>query len=103
MSAKRSAPHNYPTHPITDLEPAIGNEPLGTQEVPRFTAPVRIHVHNVRKRYADTDGISIKGIIDGLVNFKILADDSPAFVKEITQTQELGQPEQTIITITDEL
>jgi hypothetical protein len=62
-----------------------------------------IAVHNKRTRFADADGISAKAVIDGLRIAKILPDDGPKFVKEVTFSQEkVGSKlfEQTIITIT---
>ena len=65
-----------------------------------FTKPVEIHVHSIRKRLCDADGISAKAAIDGLVHAGILADDSPKEVKSVTFSQDKGTPEMTEITIT---
>lgn len=85
--------------PAADLEQDSGNAPLGAQKVARPNPPVRIHVHSVRKRLADADGISAKAAIDGLIHAGILADDSPDIVRQVTFSQERGEPEQTIIDI----
>jgi hypothetical protein len=59
-----------------------------------------VHFHSVRKRLADSDGISGKAALDGLVHAAILQDDSPKFVTSTTHSQEQGTIEETIITIT---
>ena len=64
---------------------------------------VSISVHSRRKRLCDTDGISAKAVIDGIVAKEILEDDSAKFVKEVKYTQEkVGsiEEEETIITLT---
>ena len=84
---------------LTDLESAISDELLGAQKAPRFDSPCRIHVHSVRKRLADSDGVSAKAAIDGMERAGILPNDSTEFVKSTTYSQEKGKEEQTIITI----
>jgi Holliday junction resolvase RusA-like endonuclease len=93
---------NGVTIPATNMEQIACYEPLGEEAFKRFSPPVCIHIHSVRSRLADIDGISAKAVIDGLVHAKILWDDSPTFVKQVTFTQEKGKEEKTIITITDE-
>lgn len=73
--------------PAADLEPASANAPLGAQEMPRFDSPACIHVHSIRTRLTDSDGISAKAAIDGIVYAGILADDSPAEVKQVSYSQ----------------
>ena len=67
----------------------------------RFTKPVNISIHSIRKRRTDADGVSAKYAIDSLVKAGILVDDSPQYVKSVTYSQEKGSPEETIITITE--
>ena len=67
--------------------------------MPRFNSPVRIHIHSVRKRLTDVDGVSAKAAIDGLVKADVFTDDSPEFVKEVSYSQEKGPEEKTIIRI----
>lgn len=86
----------------SNMEPDTGHAPLGTEKVTRFTSPCRIHVHSIRKRLADPDGVSIKAAIDGLVHAGVLEDDSAKYVKGVSYSQEKavrGEEEQTIITI----
>lgn len=86
----------------THMEPTSRGKPVGEEIYKRFHPPVYIHVHSIRKRLADADGISAKALIDGLVHRGILWDDNPIFVKEVSFSQEKGKEEKTIITITDE-
>ena len=60
---------------------------------------VCIHCHSVRKRLADYDGVSVKAALDGIVEAGVLIDDNLETVKEVTQSQEKGKEEKTIITI----
>lgn len=83
------------------MEQNISNAPLGEKEIKRFNSPVSIHVHSIRKRLTDADGISAKAAIDGLVHAGILTDDSTKFVKEVSYSQEKGEPEETILEITE--
>jgi len=85
--------------PTTNLEQNPSNAPLGKEETEGEDSPVSIHVHSIRKRLTDADGISAKAAIDGLVNAGVLPDDSPKYVKQVTYSQEKGKQEETIITI----
>ena len=93
--------HNTP-HPAPYLEQNSLNEQVAKEDTPRFDSPCRIHVHSIRKRLADADGISAKAAIDGLVHAGIFPDDKDQYVKEVSYSQEkcaTGQAERTIITI----
>jgi len=83
----------------SNMEQDISNAPLAEEETPRLDSPVSIHVHSIRKRLTDADGISAKAAIDGLVLSGVLPDDSPKYVKQVTYSQEKGKIEETIITI----
>lgn len=85
--------------PSPDLEQALSHATLGADELKAFDTPVSIKVHSVRKRLADSDGISAKAVIDALVLGGLLKDDSPEFVKEVSYSQEKGETEYTVITI----
>ena len=87
------------TPPSPDMEPDTCNAPLGAQEVEGRDTRACIHVHSVRKRLADPDGISAKAVIDGIVKAGLLENDTTKDIKEITFSQEKGDPEETIITI----
>lgn len=67
-----------------------------------ITSKVRIQIHSIRKQLTDSDGVSAKAAIDGLVHAKVITDDSPKFVQEVSFSQEKaskGEAERTIITI----
>ena len=85
---------------IADLEQAISNEPMAKDGCAKFDTQVCVHVHSVRHRLADPDGISAKAAIDGLVACKILSNDTTEQIKQVTFSQSKGGPEKTIITIT---
>lgn len=85
--------------PPADLEQALSHATLGEDEFKAFDTPVSIKVHSVRKRLADSDGISAKAVIDALVLGGVLKNDSPEFVKEVSYSQEKGETEYTVITI----
>jgi Holliday junction resolvase RusA-like endonuclease len=99
VSAKK---RNHPTAGSdANVEPDSPDAALRANEAAYFTTPVRIHFHHIRKRLADLDGLSIKAVLDGLVAANVLAGDSPQCVAEISHTQSKGDPERTIITITE--
>ena len=64
-----------------------------------ITLLVSVHIHSIRKRLTDADGISGKAAIDAIVKCGIIKDDSPQYVKTVTYSQEKGKEEKTIITI----
>lgn len=76
------------------------DEPLAEKKVEGFTTRCRVHFHSVRKRLADSDGISGKACLDGLVHAGILSNDSTKEVQSTTHSQEKGEKELTVITIT---
>lgn len=87
------------TDTAADVEQNTGNEPVGKEPTLPFDTPVRIHIHSIRKRLVDPDGISAKAAIDGIVKAGILHDDSAAEVEEVSYSQEKDSEEKTIITI----
>ena len=70
------------------MEPAIRDEPMAKNETPQVVTPCCIHLRSYRHRLADSDGISGKAAIDGLVHAGILPDDSTKYVKEVRYSQE---------------
>ena len=87
---------------FADLEQGIGYAALVKEGVTPFTSPVSIHIHSSRKRLTDADSVSAKAAIDGLVHAGLLSDDSPAYVAEVSYSQEKtksGEEEETILTI----
>ena len=90
------------TFRITDMESCTWYETFLKKEVTPFDSPVSIHIHSKRKRYVDADAVSAKAAIDGLVHAGLLVDDSPAYVKEVSYSQEKtaqNEAEETIITV----
>jgi hypothetical protein len=60
----------------------------------------RVHVHSKRRRRTDSDGVSIKSAIDGLVQGQLLGDDSPDWIPQTpTQSQEKSDTEETILEV----
>ena len=88
---------NNTTVPASNVEQDIGNDELRATKATPLNSRVSIHVHSIRKRLADIDGISAKAAIDGLVHAGILTDDSPKEVSKISYSQEKGPVEMTII------
>lgn len=99
LKAKYEQSQNNIANSASDLEPDTCDEYLGKKKVARFSSLCRIHIHSIRGRLADSDGISGKAIIDGCVKAGLFADDSPEYIQSITFTQEKGFPEKTIISI----
>ena len=60
---------------------------------------VNITVTSYRTRKHDTDGISVKAVLDGLVRVGILREDSCEEVAEISFKSEIAKEEKTVIEI----
>lgn len=91
---------NKARHTNAYVESPARNEPLAEGKAPVFVTRVDVHFHSIRKRLADPDGIVGKYCLDAIVRAGILADDSTKQVRQVTFSQEQGEPEETIITIT---
>lgn len=94
--------NNRTTLPAPIVEQNTNNESMGTEEIKRFDSLVTITVISYRKLDHDTDGISVKAVLDGIVRAGILTDDSTKFVKEVRFKSIKSKEEKTIIEITDE-
>ena len=79
-------------------KPYTRNAPKGPHAVEALDEAVRIHVHHIRHRLADYENLYTKHIIDGIVDTGLLHDDRPPYVSGFEHTQEVGDPEATIIT-----
>lgn len=88
-----------PTIPSTNMEPSVQHALDGKKQVCSVHPRCSISVHSKRKRLADPDGISAKAVIDGLRACGILVDDSAKYVKEVRFSQEIGEPEETTVSI----
>lgn len=83
-------------------QPAV-HAPLPAQEMPRFTTPVRITVTSYRSHNHDTDGVSVKAFLDGLVQAGILENDSAKQIEKVSFTSRkcnIGE-ERTVLEIDD--
>lgn len=88
---------NRASLPTANVEQTIGNASFRAKEMPRFNTQVNVKVTSYRKRNTDTDGISAKAVLDGLVRAGILADDSSEQVKTITFENIKAKEEKTVI------
>ena len=89
----------------TDMESHTCNAPLAAEEAAGHDTRWSIHIHSIRKRLCDPDGVSGKAAIDGLVHAGILANDTTKQVSQDTFSQEKipkSQVEETIVTIEHE-
>ena len=93
--------NNRATLPAANVESNIGDEPLGKKEFKGFNSRVDITVTSYRKREHDTDGISAKAVLDGLVQCKILRNDSTKEVRSILFKSEISKEEKTIIELVE--
>lgn len=87
--------------PAANMECSVGDESVATAEGAEKNTRYDVHVHSVRKRLADIDGISAKAAIDGIVHAGILEDDSAKQIRTISYSQEKGEPEKTTLTLTE--
>ena len=78
MSRGRRKQKNGRRNPRKDanMERTTRDEPLASNESPTFSSRVGITVTSYRVRTADTDGISAKAAIDGLVACGVLRGDT---------------------------
>lgn len=84
---------------FTDMEPHIIHESARKNASQKVHTPCSIHIHSIRHRLADSDGVSGKAAIDGIILAGILPDDSPEVVRSVTYSQAKGKEEKIIITI----
>jgi len=71
---------------------------MGKNENPPYAAPCSLVVSCRRRRWCDTDNISLKACVDGLVHGGVLEDDR--FIEEVTISQvkcEKGEEESTVM------
>ena len=90
--------HNNPAVPVADVERDSSHAAEAKVKTQEIHPRVCIRVHHRSRKAADATGRCHKWAVDGLVRGGILVDDSPKYVKEITETFEIGK-DQTIITI----
>ena len=83
------------------LESHSSNATFPTNDTPAFDTPVCIRVISYRAYKHDTEGVSVKAVLDGLVAAGILTDDSSKQVKEVTFESRKEKIERTVIEITE--
>lgn len=66
---------------------------------PMVSHQVTIDLCSYRKRLVDVDGVSAKSLIDGLVNSRVIEDDSVSFVECVTYRQVKAKSESTVVTL----
>lgn len=93
--------NNRATVPAADLEQNSSHASLGKKEITGFNTPVNIKVISYRRVNHDTDGVSVKAVLDGIVLRGILTDDSAKQIKSITFESRISEEEKTIIEIED--
>jgi len=99
-NVRRNKSNDRPAVQAPDLELYSGIKVEGAHTFKGFDTPVRVHLHHVRRRLADSDGISGKAALDAIVNAGVLADDNVDCVVSVTHSQEQTHgPEKTIITL----
>ena len=94
-----NATENSAAVPPANLERAVSHESVAKKESPRFNSPCNIHVHSRTNRLSDSDGRSIKAVVDGIVGAGILPDDNAKFVTQVTQSQETAREREEETTI----
>ena len=97
----KSENNNNSAFQAPDMESVIRNGALAEGKGDKMAEKYSIHIHSIRKRLADTEGLSAKACIDGLRDAGILPNDSAKFIKEVTFSQEVGKKDETIITVTN--
>ena len=85
-----------------DLESNTGDEAQGPDEIKAFTQAVRLDFVHYRYKLADPDGLSVKAVIDGIVEAGLLRDDSAKEIDSISHKQvkiSRKEEERTVLTI----
>ncbi len=90
------------TFPTANVEQNSSYGVSGQKQIKTQNTRCSVHLHSKRKRLTDSDGVSGKAAIDGLVHAGIFIDDSPEFIQEVSYSQEKikkGEAEETLIEI----
>lgn len=83
----------------TAMESDNSNGQVETEKTKGCDSRVRICVTSYRERKHDTDGVSVKAVLDGLVRRGILKDDSCEEIEGITFKSIKSKEERTLIEI----
>lgn len=82
------------------LEQRIKSTVEKADAVKEMVTPVRIRIHQKRKRLVDIDNVYSKAVIDGIRSSGLIRDDTPDILKSVTYSQEkVKECEETIIII----
>jgi hypothetical protein len=84
---REEADCNHASGQAADVELPASGKRVGKGTRAAFDSRVSITIVSYRSRLADSDGISAKAAIDGLVACGILADDSAKEVEEVRYRQ----------------
>lgn len=84
------------------MERNTSNVTDAKKKVKRLDSRVNITIKSYRRFDHDTDGISVKAALDGIVKCGILSNDSAKEIKSIKFESEFAEEEKTIIEIEDE-
>ena len=83
-----------------NMEPSASNAALSADEIPSLGTPVTVRVISYRRYRHDTDGVSVKAVLDGLVAAGILSGDTSEQISSVTfESRKVGSKddEKTII------
>lgn len=85
MRVRRGKANNYrATVSVADVEQDSSDASLGAEKTAGLAARCRILVTSYRHRMHDTDGVSCKAVLDGLVRRGLLHDDTAKEIEEIS-------------------
>jgi hypothetical protein len=102
MNGKASS--NRGSRKDADMERSARDEQVQTKRPRQFDTQVDIRFDHYRVILADTDGVSGKAAIDGIVHCGLLRDDSTKEVREVRHFQHKvknWEDEKTVITLTE--
>lgn len=91
-------------NPDANMEPDIGYETKRSDEIEAFTETVCLDFVHYRHRLADPDGLSVKAVIDGIVEAGLLRNDTCKEIEAISHRQikiPRAEEERTLLTITE--
>jgi hypothetical protein len=83
----------------SNVEQASGHARGKEKQIGSDDSLCRIYIHNLRHKLADSDGVSGKACLDGIVEAGLLSDDSTEEVEWVRQTQEKIPKDEDEITI----
>lgn len=98
-----TAAGDHDTGTVTNLELFICGEQMEKRKSAEFNSRVSVEIINYRTTLADSDGVSAKAAIDGLVNCGILRGDSTKEIQEPIRSRQVkvknASEEKTVIVV----